>query len=76
MRKIVLLASVALAMLLASGLVPKSNSIDQAQGLSGRPNILFIQTDDLDMRTYEMAMPSTQQLIGEKASPSRTLPSL
>jgi N-acetylglucosamine-6-sulfatase len=28
-----------------------------------RPNILFIQTDDLNTRTYERAMPHTRELI-------------
>lgn len=61
-RGIILLASVTLAVLLASGVAPKSDSI-RAQDLSGKPNILFIQTDDLDRRTYELAMKNTQALI-------------
>jgi N-acetylglucosamine-6-sulfatase len=56
---------VALAVLLASGAAPKSDSI-QAQERSDKTNILFIQTDDLDRRTYELAMKSTQALVENK----------
>lgn len=37
----------------------------QAQGASGRPNIVFILTDDNDTRTYERFMPRTERLIGD-----------
>src|SRR5215217_5742809 len=60
-RKIVLLlASVAPAMLLVSSAPPKPAS---AQALQ-RPNILFIFTDDLDAYTFNKAMPKTKKLIG------------
>jgi N-acetylglucosamine-6-sulfatase len=61
-RKIVLLlASVALAMLLVSSAPPEPASARAPQ----RPNILFVFTDDLDAYTLNKAMPKTKKLIGK-----------
>jgi N-acetylglucosamine-6-sulfatase len=61
-RVVLLLASVALAMLLVSSAPPEPAS---AQALQ-RPNILFVFTDDLDASTFNKAMPKTKKLIAQE----------
>src|SRR5215207_7043791 len=59
-RKWFSIAAFAAAVLLACGCAV------EAQDITQRPNILFIQTDDLDRGVFEKAMPKTHTLIANE----------
>lgn len=67
MRKSVLLmASMALAILLATAGIALAQDTAPPTTETSRANILFVLTDDLDEYTYEKAMPNTRALIEEQ----------
>jgi N-acetylglucosamine-6-sulfatase len=64
-KKVLLLSSIVLAVVLLSGAYSRGAPV-AAQTSAAKPNIVFVLTDDLDTYALNKAMPKTKSLIGEQ----------